>query len=156
MNPDASAEQKDFSQLEVNRSVAIIMHVVWQCVHEWREVILIYPLLYRPIRNVRRLTRETLITDIETRQWCSKFLSTQGLPAEHPRSSTTDDIECFFSILSRERLHLETSTCFNNTWFSLICRGGSNSCPCTASLWQDILSKLIIHNYVNAWSKNRR
>ena len=36
---------------------------------------------------------------IETRLWRSKFLSSPGLPPEHPRSSTTDDIECFFSVL---------------------------------------------------------
>ena len=55
-----------------------------------------------PLQNVRGLTRETLVAitaDIETRLWPSKFLSSQGLPPEHPRSSTTDDVECFFSIL---------------------------------------------------------
>ena len=55
-------------------------------------------LLYSPIKSVRGLTRETLVA-IETRLWRSKFLSSPGLPPEHPRSSTTDDIECFFSVL---------------------------------------------------------
>lgn len=40
-----------------------------------------------------------LAADIETRQWRQRYLLTRGLPSEHPRSSTTDDVECFFSIL---------------------------------------------------------
>lgn len=55
-----------------------------------------------PINDVRGLTRESLIAiaaNIETRQWRRKFLQSLGLPPEHPRSSTTDDVECFFSIL---------------------------------------------------------
>lgn len=51
---------------------------------------------------MRGLTRETLIAlaaDIETRIWRAKLLEMSSLPPEHPRSSTTDDVECFFSIL---------------------------------------------------------
>ena len=47
----------------------------------------------------RGLTREcliALIADIETRNYRQEFNSNHGL---HPRSSTTDDIECFFSVL---------------------------------------------------------
>ena len=66
------------------------------------SVLYFLPTIYSPIKNVRGLTRETLVAvtaDIETRLWRSKFLSSQGHPPEHPRSSTTDDIECFFSVL---------------------------------------------------------
>ena len=57
---------------------------------------------YRPLSNVRGLTRECLIAlaaDIETRQSRRKFLLSHSLKPEHPRSSTTDDVECFFSVL---------------------------------------------------------
>lgn len=59
-------------------------------------------LFYRPINDVQGLTRETIIAlaaDIETRIWRSALLERYSLPPEHPRSSTTDDVECFFSIL---------------------------------------------------------
>ena len=40
-----------------------------------------------------------LVADIETRNWRQEFNAANNTPPEHPRSSTTDDIECFFSIL---------------------------------------------------------
>lgn len=57
---------------------------------------------FRPVDEVQGFTRETLIAlaaDLETRQWRHNYLVAHGIPAEHPRSSTTDDVECFFSIL---------------------------------------------------------
>ena len=60
------------------------------------------PQSYRPIDNVRGFTAETLIgvsASIETRQWKHKFNVQNRLAPEHPRSSTTDDVECFFSLL---------------------------------------------------------
>ena len=47
-------------------------------------------------------SRETLIaltTDLESREckWMTNM--EEGLPAENPRASTTDDVECFFSVL---------------------------------------------------------
>ena len=57
---------------------------------------------FRPIDDVRGFTSETLIAlaaDIESRQWRRDFLTSNGLKPEHPRSSTTDNVECFFSVL---------------------------------------------------------
>lgn len=56
----------------------------------------------RPITGVCGFSRETLIavtTDIESRE--QKYIKNveEGLKAEHPRSSTTDDVECMFSIM---------------------------------------------------------
>ena len=48
------------------------------------------------------MSREILvamIANIESREWRRRFLADCQLPAEHPRSSTTDDVECFFSVL---------------------------------------------------------
>ena len=92
--PWYSAEDKDFSQLEVNRSFYMYRCSVVSCTY--------LSLNCRPTNQVRGFTRETLIAlaaDIETRQWSRAFLHVQGLPSEHPRASTTDDVECFFSIL---------------------------------------------------------
>ena len=50
---------------------------------------------------MRGFTRETLIAlaaDIETR-WRRGFNLMNGIPMKHPCSSTTDDIECFFSVV---------------------------------------------------------
>ena len=56
----------------------------------------------RPLYGVCGFTQETLhalIANIEGRNWRQKFIKENGLPVDHPRSSTTDDVECFFSIL---------------------------------------------------------
>ena len=57
---------------------------------------------HRPISGVCGFTRETLhalIADIEGREWRRKNNEQKGIPLENPRASTTDDVECFFSIL---------------------------------------------------------
>ena len=56
----------------------------------------------RDVSRIQGFTKEVLvalIADIETRNWRDSFNAKHGIPSEHPRSSTTDDIECFFSIL---------------------------------------------------------
>ena len=58
--------------------------------------------LCRPVDRVSGFTRETLIgltADIETRLWRHSFNEANNIPHEHPRASTTDDVECFFSVL---------------------------------------------------------
>ena len=40
-----------------------------------------------------------ITADICTRNWCQEFIAGRGLPLEHPRAGTTDDVECFFSVL---------------------------------------------------------
>lgn len=40
-----------------------------------------------------------MIADIETREWRRVILSQHSLDPEHPRASTTDDVECFFSVM---------------------------------------------------------
>ncbi|XP_064405363.1 uncharacterized protein LOC135350489 isoform X1 [Halichondria panicea] len=56
----------------------------------------------RRIDRIKGFTRETLIgltANIETRQWRYLFNLAQKIAPEHPRSSSSDDVECFFSIL---------------------------------------------------------
>ena len=38
-------------------------------------------------------------TDIESREWKRCSNHDASLPPEHPRASTTDDVECIFSVL---------------------------------------------------------
>ena len=40
-----------------------------------------------------------LAADIEIREWRCKYNAENGIRPEHPRASTTDDVECFFSVL---------------------------------------------------------
>jgi len=62
----------------------------------------IYFIYYRPIVGVRGFSRETLIAlaaNIESRKWRYHYTTNNNLPLEHPRVSSTDDVECFFSVL---------------------------------------------------------
>ena len=56
----------------------------------------------RRIDNVLGFSRETLvacIANIESREWRRIDNVNHGRQPEHPRASTTDDVECFFSIM---------------------------------------------------------
>ncbi len=58
--------------------------------------------IYRPTKGVLGYTHETVValtTNILSREWSRRhYANTQHNP-EHPRSSTTDDVECLFSIM---------------------------------------------------------
>ena len=58
--------------------------------------------LHRYVKGICGFTRETLIavtTNIESRE-CRRWDSfNAGLAPEHPRASTSDDCECFFSVM---------------------------------------------------------
>ena len=49
--------------------------------------------------HIRGFSRETLNANIESREWRQQYSIVNQIPSEHPRSSTTDDVECFFSVL---------------------------------------------------------
>ena len=52
---------------------------------------------YRNINTIQGMTQQTLIaltTNIESKEWIRRR-HVGGVPAEHPRASTTDDVECF-------------------------------------------------------------
>ena len=56
----------------------------------------------RPIHGVCGFSQETLhalLANIEGRKWRQDYNSQHNIPPEHPRSSTTDDVECFFSTM---------------------------------------------------------
>lgn len=62
---------------------------------------LLYVWLYRSV-NVLGFTRETVIaltTNIESMEWKRRENVRFGLPPENPRASTTDDVECMFSVM---------------------------------------------------------
>ena len=58
--------------------------------------------MYRSISDVRGFSRETLIAiaaNIESQEWRQQYCAVNNIPMEHPQASTTDDVECFFSVL---------------------------------------------------------
>ena len=84
----------DFSLLEVNRCVLVALKP-----YSYLFYFAVYP-YSRPINHILGFSRETLvamITNIEGREWCRR-LNRLG-KAENPRSSTSDDVECFFSMM---------------------------------------------------------
>ena len=57
---------------------------------------------FRSLSGICGFTRETLIaitTNIESREHKRCSNANLGLSPEHPRASTSDDVECFFSVL---------------------------------------------------------
>jgi len=82
------AELRDFSLLEVNRQFLLFCNNLISCI------------VFRSIAGVRGFSRETLIAliaNIESREWRCDYIIKQGLPPEHPRASTTDNVECFLA-----------------------------------------------------------
>ena len=64
------------------------------------------------LNNVCGFSRETLvavITNIEGHEWRRRETLNRGGKAEHPRASSTDDVECFFSMM-RDTLGQNFST----------------------------------------------
>lgn len=85
----------DFSKLEVNRSVKYT-DVVSLCI---TSILFAY---CRRIDNVLGFSRETLaalIANIEGREWCRIENIRSGWKPEHPRASSFNDVECFFSMM---------------------------------------------------------
>ena len=64
------------------------------------NLLLVLMVLLRILNGVRSLTHESLTTNIESREWRRRELEKAGVHYEHPRASTTDDVECFFSVMS--------------------------------------------------------
>lgn len=60
---------------------------------------------YRPIKGIRGFSRETviaLLTNIESQEYVRRQHLHQNESPEHPRASSTDDVECFFSVLHNQ------------------------------------------------------
>jgi len=58
--------------------------------------------MFRPIKGIRGFTREVivaLIANIESQEKRRAECETKGLPPEHPRASSTDDVEGFIATL---------------------------------------------------------
>ena len=58
--------------------------------------------LFRSLSGVLGFSKETLIavvTNIEGREWHRRDCASKNRPPEHPRASSTDDMEYFFSLM---------------------------------------------------------
>ena len=80
-------------------STALIMHA-----HTHLADMLCYLFITqipRPINKVQGFSRETttaLLANIESAEWIRRERVNLQMQPEHPRASTTDDVECFFSV----------------------------------------------------------
>lgn len=76
----------------------------------------------RPMDNIRGFTRETFVeitTNIESQERRRILTSTVGY-SEHPRASTTDDVECFFSLTRRQLGDTFSLKDFKNAWPKIV------------------------------------
>ena len=97
----------DFSLLEVNRygqilhlSTCLLDSVVVCIIILYNVLLFIILFIHRPIKNILGFSRETLIAviaNIEGRE-CLRRFNRMGKP-EHPHASTSDDVECYFSMM---------------------------------------------------------
>ena len=73
----------------------------------------VYCLFVWPINRVLGFSRETLvavITDIDGREWQRRHSSQRGGIPDHPRASTSDDVECFFSMAFGQNVTVKDHT----------------------------------------------
>ena len=57
---------------------------------------------HRPIKGIKGLTREVVVavtTNIESQEFRRRYGEEKGLPPEHPRAGSTDDVEGIFAFL---------------------------------------------------------
>jgi len=53
-------------------------------------------------KDILEFSKETvvaLITNIEGREWHRREVTRRSVKPDHPRASSTDDVECFFSMM---------------------------------------------------------
>ena len=56
--------------------------------------------LYRSIKRIKGMTREVIVaitTNIESQEFRRRYGEQKGLPPEHPRAGSTDDVEGIFA-----------------------------------------------------------
>ncbi|XP_070537621.1 uncharacterized protein [Ptychodera flava] len=76
----------------------------------------------RPLQGIKGFSRETIIavvTNIESQEFRRRQIATSNLPQEHPRAGTTDDVECFFSLLRKKLGDSFTHKQFKCCWRSM-------------------------------------
>ena len=91
-----SKDKYDFSLMEVNRYVRLNIGPIT------RVILLPFAFYHRPVDKICGFTREVtigLLANIESTEWVRVERANSDLPPEHPRASTTDDVECFFSVI---------------------------------------------------------
>ena len=86
-------------------------------------VTLWFYIMCRSLSSVLGFSKETLvalITNIEGREWQRRDNIMNGRKPEHPRASSTDDVECFFSVM-RDSIGRNFTTNEVKLGFSKIC-----------------------------------
>ena len=62
----------------------------------------VYLFCHRPIKGIKGLTREVVVAltpNIESQEFRRRYGKEKGLPPEHPRGGSTDDMEGIFAFL---------------------------------------------------------
>ena len=116
------------------------------------NLLLALMVLLRSLNGVWSLTHESLTTNIESREWRRRELENAGVHCEHPRASTTDDVECFFSVMSDihggKTLHCKRSS----AWVEQ--RVWQASGPWTAFSLSHIVSWLVLWRFLSRFWLN--
>ena len=76
----------------------------------------------RPLDTVRGMSRETLVevtANIESQEYRRRLNTDVGY-SEHPRASTTDDVEQFFSLCVRHMGNSFTLQQFKYRWRNIV------------------------------------
>ena len=75
----------------------------WKSTGKQQDIIRYYfTTFYRSLSNILGFSKETLValtTNIEGREWHRREVANGNRKPDHPRASTTDDVECFFSMI---------------------------------------------------------
>ena len=82
---------------------AVVCIVFMSALDLEHEVTLWFDVLCRSLNSVLGFSKETLvaiITNIEGHEWQQRDIMNRQKP-EHPRASSTDDVECFFQHYAR-------------------------------------------------------
>jgi len=77
--------------------------VYWKSTGKQQDIIWYYFIaLLQKLNNILRFSKETVValtTNIEGREWHRREVANGNRKPDHPRASTTDDVECFVSMI---------------------------------------------------------
>ncbi|XP_063448946.1 uncharacterized protein LOC134728306 isoform X2 [Mytilus trossulus] len=119
-----SSDGRGLTQLQRSKFNYQMLNYILDDFMPWHREI--YNFLYidinRPMENLRGFTRETFIditANIESQEHRRRQNNLMNYP-EHPRASTTDDVECFFSMTRRQLGDTFTLKEFKSGWRKIV------------------------------------
>ncbi len=112
--------------------------------------------MYRNETRICGFTKETLIavtTNIESREWRRQEIASAQLHEEHPRASTSDDCECFFSVMRDNTVLLGKRVDFDHSvvfadFTSEICMLSNLTCYLVRPMDGLFISRMTSYNHL--------